>query len=373
LVTFFQIGLAKDNNPDNYYNPLNIQLELGFNSGYLENLLNDSTDIEDSYSTANVRALLYPQSNIELNLYTSYTYYGKSYDLSNSAVGVGGTFIPTGESSPLTFYLATDFNGRSYREDYKDFDNNNFSFISSIGYRLGPAFLRTGLSIKTTYYRHSETADRESYDLFAGINATLPGSFSLDIESGLSRMDFSFIPDSVGFMAVIPPFDDSSYADYHTDGHMNSFYISPRLSHSLGARTGLSFTFNHRNFYNSDDKVVIGSAINFISPWANIYEGQSYVLNLKTYLIPHMIVSGGAGYWEKTFFKTHMDDFYPVYEAQKRRDSQSRYYLNLERPVAIGEGLLKPVLSFEYSNNTSSFDLYEYSGIAMSLGVTYTF
>ena len=371
-IFFNSQGLAENKKPNDYYNPLDIRFEIGLNSGYVENLLNDSTNIEDSYSVVNARAFLYPHSNIELSLYTNYNYYGKLYELSNSVVGVGGTFILAGNSSPLTLLLSVDFNGRSYRENYMEFDNNNFSLISSAGYKWGSIFIRSGLSIKTTAYRYSQTADRESYEFFAGTNVILPGSNSLDIEAGYSVMDFSFISDTVEFL-FFPPFENWTYKDYHTKGSLNSFYISPRLSRPIGSKNGISFTFNLRRFSNGDDKVVIGSALNFISPWANIYEGQSYVLNFKTYMIPHAVLSVGAGYWKKTFLKTHIDDFIPVNESQKRYDEQNRLYVNLERPWPVGGSFLRPVLSFEYSHNNSSFNIYDYSGVTVSLGIMYKF
>ncbi len=359
-----------------YYNPLDIGLEFGLNSGYTNNLLTDSTDIEDQFTTTSVKLKLYPVSSVEFIFFGDYTYYGKRYKLSSLSKGIGLTYIPTKQSSRLSVYLSGSFNGRTYQDDYNEYDNNNFNLMTSIGYRFGQTLsCRSGILLTSTSYLYSDTPDRDSYEIFAGTNFTVFNNNSLDIEGGYSNIDLSFIPDTTGRMNLFPPM---TYADYHVKGSLRSFYISPRFSRPIGSKIGLNITFHHRRFINGDNAVVLGSALNFISPWAGIYEGQSYTINLKTTLIPRAVISAGFGYWKKTFLKTMELDSYPVYYAEKRHDEQNRLYFIIERPIYLNTGVvLKPRLLVEIANNNtttySMFNLYDYSSVSITGGFTCQF
>jgi len=382
LFTFlFCVNLSMAGSNFDYYNPLDIGLEVGVKNGYTNNLLADETELEDSYTTTSVGLRLYPVSFMELFVYFDYTYYSKMYTLSNRLMGIGTTIIPTRHDSPFSAYLSISFDGRIYdarfisNSRFTDFNNNNFNLLGSVGYQLKPTLsVRSGLSFKATSYLFHETTDRENLDFFAGFNLTFFGKNSFDFEAGISRMNFSYMPDTVTILDVGPRFD-KTYEDYHIDGHINSFYFSPRFSRPLGEKIGLNLTFHHRGFYNSDQAVVIGSALNFISPWTGIYEGQSYSFNLKIRFSPRMIVSAGFNHWNKTFLKTHENDLYYVSDAEKRKDKQNRVYFIIEHPLLFKAGnSLKPVVTIDITDNNSSFDNYSYySVVSVSGGVTYQF
>jgi len=90
--------------------------EIALNGGYTGNLLNDSTDLKDSYSTTQASLNYYPISTMEVNLSSEYTYYSKTFSLSNFFYSGEITYIPTGKDSPVSVYLSGRYDRTRYRE-----------------------------------------------------------------------------------------------------------------------------------------------------------------------------------------------------------------------------------------------------------------
>jgi len=348
----------------------------GVNGGYIGNLYLDSNDVEDSYSTTQASFKYYPLSQIEIDLTGAYTYYSKKFDLSNFLYSGKITFIPTSEESPFSVYLSGAYDNVQYREKREDIDNNNSRWIASIGYRLSPVVnLRAGSRLTATRYPNSEDidADHEKYELFAGINLSLFGSNSVDIEAGLGRIDFVFLdPDT----EIVKPPGFGLPAEI-LEGNLRLYYISPRFSRPLGSRTGLSISYTYRQFTNPDEVLIFGFATEFLSPWASIYEGSSVTVKLKSYMIPRMVVTTGAGYWDKTYLTALEEWINPAYGGKewrrsKRQDYFTRLYISLQRPVSFGmSGMLKPTVTVDYSHNNSSDEGYDYSGTTVSVAIVY--
>lgn len=218
-------------------------------------------------------------------------------------------------------------------------------------------------------------ADYEQYELFTGFNLVVYGSNSLDIETGWGFTSFTFIDDALKFFDYVHP--KASLRD----GRFRSFYVSPRFSRPLGSKTGISVTYTYRHFTGADHSVVLGYGTGFLSPWASVFDGSSISAQLKSYLIPRMVVSAGAGYWDKTYLKTMERVFNEAYSGwewpapnvvKPRKDYFTRWYFSIQRPVAFGaSGILEPTVTVEYSHNCSSLDTYDYSGTTISAGLVY--
>ncbi|MCP4706357.1 MAG: hypothetical protein GY865_17300 [candidate division Zixibacteria bacterium] len=375
LLTAISVMANQKSGQAEYYNPLDLGLEFNINRGFTSNLLTDSSDVEDSYTTSSLRLKMYPVSTLEVILFGDYSNYVNTSNLNGFSKGVSFTFIPTNQNSNLSSYLSVSFSGRTYKEDLRDFNNNSFKLMTSNGYRLGKAFsVRTGVKLESTSYLYSDSPDKDSYEIFVGTNFTPLGSNSFDIEVGYTGLRYSFIPDTTYMLTDSPT---GSYDYFHVKGDLFSYYISPRLSRPIGSKTGISITFHHREFYNGDNAVVLGSAVNFISPMGNVYEGQSLTVAIKTKLVPKMIISGGFGYWKKSFLRTMViTDLYPASFAEKRNDEQNRIFVIIERPIYFKSGgSLKPKLQFDIINNNttsiSMFELYDYSSFSINASLTY--
>ncbi|MFQ6009318.1 MAG: hypothetical protein ACE5K8_10265, partial [Candidatus Zixiibacteriota bacterium] len=322
----------------------------------------------------------YPFSNMEVDLTSQYTYYSKTFNLSNLLYSGEITFIPTGENSSVNVYLSGKYDRTLYRDKFESFDNANIRLTAALEYVIKPWLrLRTGSKFTVTRYVNADSvdADHEKYDLFAGLNIVAFGSNSLDIESGWGTTNFSFVDDTVQPSIEFTPGSSK--------GSFNSFYISPRISRPLGSRTGISVTYTYRHFTGADHSVVAGYSTGYLSPWATIYEGSSVTLQLKSHLVPQMIVTTGIGYWDKTYLKTRdrvwgviqggsfwYEGWIYANEASPRKDYFTRLYLSLRRPISFGVGgLIEPTLTIGYSENRSSLDVYDYTSTTFTVELIY--
>ncbi len=367
----------------------NLNIEAGIRGGYSENLFSDATDTEDSYSTTRAITNFYPLSNFELNLSGEYTLYNETGSLDNLLYAVKASYIPTSEESRFSVFLSGSFDKVGYRnESSKDFDNQNLGFTGSVGYLISDRIqLRTGARILGTQYKNSTAVDvdHQKYEWFGGINYSFLGSNALDVEFGYGILDFMFISSAI---RILPP----EPIDSMFNGSLGSFYVSPRYSRPIGKRTGISLAYTYRNFNESDhDEIVVLGSTKFLSPWSTIFDGQSIRLNIKTYLVPHAVVSTGIGYWEKTYLRTlesgRFDYEYAPSETGRRRDYMTRLFFSIERPIKFGQtSVIEPTLTLDYSDNNSTdpnvleyptraIDVdpnrYDFTGLTITIGLTY--
>ncbi|UCD17927.1 MAG: hypothetical protein JSV44_03205 [Candidatus Zixiibacteriota bacterium] len=347
-----------------------IKIDLGVSGGYVQNLLKDSSDLEDSYSTTTAKFNIYPIRSLEFNVLAEYTYYGKTYNLSNFVGGIGFRFIPTSRNSPVSLYLSGNLNERKYRELFKGFDNRGTELVIGMVHRLSPGIHhRTGVSFRSSSYLDSDIADQKNYELFTAWNATFLGSNSLDCEIGFGVARYNSIREDI--FDVLPDPETGQVDDtIYIERNLCSFYISPRLSRPIGSKIGLNLTFTHRDFLNSNEAIVYGSSNQYLSPWASVWEGQSITATIKTFLVPKFIITTGAGYRVKTFLKTLEQNQFAPWQAESHKEEESKSYLQLQRPIAFRSGLLiEPSVQIEYTHNFSLSRLYDYTDVSVSGGI----
>ena len=352
----------------------NFGIEAGISSGVTDNLLSDSTAASDTYTTTNAAINYYPLSMVELQLHSDYTYYSDLFGLSNFSGGGRVAVIPTGEDSPISVYLSSGYSLRLHRDDFEQFDNNNFDATASLEYRLQETVrLRAGAIFRGTAYVRDDAGDKESLDFFGGINASFLGRNSFDLEFGYGTASLSFI--DAGRTSFIPLL---SPQDSLVDGHLNFLYVSPRYSRPIGSRSGFNITLNGRFLSKIDDIVVFGFSTGYLSPWASIWDGIAVSLNFKTFLLPGFTTTAGVGYWDKEYLKTIelSENGYlnPLFkdEITTREDEQVRVYFGFQRPFVTKSGMVfEPNLRVEYANNVSTAPLYDYHDLRVTFGLTF--
>ena len=355
-----------------------------------QNLLRDSSDQDDTYSTASLSADIYPVSIARLNLLSEYTRYGNLTGLSNFLYGVGATVIPLSDSADFVIFASANARRRSYEDDAADtlssgadqFNNADYDALASIGYNLTNSIqLRSGAAFRLSGYTLDEIADKNNYDLFLGGNLTLPWSNVVDVEAGLSHGNFQYIIDSA---RVYPIREERAY-DVLTDGDLSATYYSVRLSRPLGTTSGLSLVFSRRTFYNYEDRAIVyGYSTGLLSPWVNSYEGNAIQARVKTFAIPGVIITGGFSYSDREHHKTLERGYNPLTGApmigifgtafaKDRTDVNRRGFITIQVPIAAGSGaVLEPMLRIEGANNSSTIPVYTYSDITATLGITYS-
>jgi len=209
----------------------------------------------------------------------------------------------------------------------------------------------------------------------------------LDLETGFSTGNYSYV-DSAAFLAgttmpsrrIIPgtEYDDSVV----TDGTLSSVYFAPRLSFGLGRRTGVTMTYSYRSFLDRNDNACIyGLSSTYLSQWNTDHEGSAFTISVKTYLVPHFILSAGMGYFDKQYLnaleRIQIGNLVPPpgvgipQAVVDRNDKQTRLYVSAQLPCANRTGpMLEPSLQIEYTRNKSSVYLYDYDDVTVTAGLS---
>lgn len=347
----------------------NVLFEAALNGGYTDNLLSDSTGLIDKYSVASGMVRWYPVSTLELSVNGDWTLYDRVAAMSNRLGRIGLTYIPLKATSRLSVYASGAFDGRRYHSELSYYDLNTLDSRITTGYRFGEvATVRWGVGFRSYSYLATESGDREMLETFVGLNCTPFGRNSLDIEAGYGRMDYEHVKSDLIF--VNPQYPERSLVG----SKLKSFYVSPRWSRPLDAKNGISVTFSYRTFMNTDEGIVFGSSIGLLSPWTAVWEGTSIAATLKSYLIPQAITTLGCGYWNRHHLPTIESDNFPIVMGRERDDDQVRAFLQVMRPFTTGGGqLIQPRLTLEYTNNNSSNELFEYSAMVISTGISFRY
>jgi len=351
------------------------RLEFGTKAVYTSNLLTDSSSKADFYFTNNASVNFNPLPFVELNLNGLHKAHKETARYDTRMGGIGLTFIPIKEGSSLSLYSKVIFNGSRFGKSLENFNSNTFSVRTSAGYWFHEAVrLRLGFFYQDNAYTSSDVMDRKSYEVYSGVNLTLFGANSLDIEAGFADAKYLYISPNDLHNPVNPDVIDAALKFVtFSEGHLESFYISPRFSRPIGSKSGMSITFTYKEFPSLEEGVVYGASTENLSPWAEVWQGRSISASFKTYLVPRTIVSAGIDYYSKSFLKIH-DDLNQVFYSKDtgRKDEQTKLSLSIKRPIA---GILgfsgEPSLSIDWMNNTSSKLLYDCSAITINLGIKF--
>jgi hypothetical protein len=361
-----------------------VAFDLGTSQAYTNNLFQDTNNIEDHYATANASLKVYPLSILELNGRTDYTLYRTNTELGNYAFGGSATFIPLSEEARFSLYVSAGVDKRSYGEVFETVNNVRSDLRTALGYRLSPqARLRCGVLYRIEDYPNFEAADKRSADLYAGTNLTFLGSNSFDLETGFSLGKVTYA-DTLYYEPFIwkdfisirnVPVSDATPLESKENLHY--FYISPRYSRPLGSATGLNITFQYRALGDLDESYVIGYSVETISPWASTWGGYSLTGSLKTYLLPHCVLTTGVGYWwHKKYFRALGENEHGGWRIPEdnRKDDQIRAYLSVQRPIVTAGGTsIQPNIRLEYTDNSSTDAVYEYTGLTVTASVNASF
>ena len=374
------------------------KVEVGLNGGYTDNLIQDSSARQDTYSISSLDLNIYPLSFTEINLKSEYTYYSQNFGLSNLLYGGGITIIPTNQHSPFALYISTNYSDRDYRDNNdttinrNEFNSNDFNTVLSLGYKISQIWaIRTGMVYQLTGYNHEEVTDKKTLKLFAGTNLTLLKSNSFDFEIGYNTGNLEYINAWRTIMdTIIVPTGGIRREDAYSilrDGDLKSYYYSIRLSRQLYQKNGISLTYSHRSFMDkNEDAILYGYSSGIISPWGSEYEGDAILINAKSYMVPGLIIKAGFGYFDRAYYNTLEEELVedpflmetvPVLSTiytQERNDEQRKYYISIQKPFLTKSGFkFEPSINLVYTKNTSSIKVYDYSDFSLSSGINIRF
>lgn len=359
-----------------------VAVDLGIKEIYTNNLRKDSSDYEDWFTTRSVALKVYPLSTIEVSLGYDDAVYRKSNELNSVGGQASIGFVPTSEHSILSVYLESRLDLRYYHEDSRDNDNRgvHLSAVADFHPPVLPMSLRGGVIFSSSKYPRSDDLDKETVDLVGGLNWVFLGRNSLDIEAGASFATATFL-DTLGYdtqkeeRVVIfnHPYDLTT--PDQLDGNLRMFSVSPRYSRPLDfLQSGLSILYSYQKICNIRRRFIQRPSQESLSPWVSIWEGWSIGFELKSYLVPRMIVTTGSTYWDKEYYSTLGANENSVWISDiVRMDLKRRTFLTLERPVTIDtDHVLKPTLTVDYTNNTSADPRYTYTDWSVTLSLSTT-
>ncbi|MFH1699611.1 MAG: hypothetical protein ABIE07_03405 [Candidatus Zixiibacteriota bacterium] len=371
-----------------------ISIDFSASTKSSSNLLQDSSSTYDACSITSAIVDYIPLPSLKVSLSGEQTYYRETIGLSNIFGRFNVTYIPLSEISRFSLYFAASLNGRKYHSDFSGVDNN-FGEVKLIGgFQLNPRFhIRGGLSFRSTVYINTGNDYKRDFDFIMGINAVLPMQTSFDFEAGYGRTNYLYKDANLtgdGWPLSRPdlpepiPYDIMWIKDIaDTKDDLWVLYLSPRLSRSLGRKTGLNLIYTIQNFQNYRGGFLWDISTGYLSPWATVWEGQSASVNIKSFAIPGLIVNTGYGHWNKRFLTTSnrydADGLDRTYlevktEDKPREDSVNRFYLSLQCPVKLNhEYLIEPVLNIEHMNNNSNKPLYNFDDYSITTGVSFRF
>ncbi len=359
----------------------NVDFELNLSGNRTSNLVDDSSETYDGYFVNSARLNLYPLPFAEINVKGEYSHYNRTEAIRNYMLGAGVSVIPIGDTAGTAVHLALDFETRDYKSDSLNFNTtDDWTITTAIGRQLrSTTHLRGGVKFKKKHYSGSDVDDKNTFEVFTGANFTLFGSSSLDIEAGLVTGNIVYV-DAVEYPGTRPSKAIASGAEYAdsvvSEGNLSSFYLSPRYSFRIGARTGASVALFHKWFADVPDNAAIYGFSVTTSPWAGEYEGNGITLMLKSYLVPALIFRGGVGYFDKHYVD-HIE--HPVgvpvlsipISVMPREDEQYKAYVAVQLPFTDRRGLfVEPQVQLEYTDNSSSIPVYDYTDFTISLGLT---
>lgn len=366
----------------------NVDFELNLSGNRTSNLVDDSSETYDGYFMNSAKLNIYPLPFAEVLIKGEYSHYNRTEAIRNYMLGAGLSVIPIGDTAGTAVQLSFDFETRDYKSDSLNFNTtDDWTITGAVGHRLNPAtHLRGGVKFKKKHYSGSEVDDKNTYEIFTGANFSMFGSSSLDIEAGVvaGNLIYLDIQDYLGNRPYKTISSGTEYADsIVSDGNLNSFYLSPRFSFRAGQKTGISFTLFHRAFIDEpDDGAIYGFSVT-TSPWSNEYAGNGATLMFKTYVVPRFVISGGAGYFDRQYVdhieRVILDPVnYPNLKTltipqsvMPREDEQYKAYVGIQLPFTDRRGLfVEPQLQLEYTDNSSTISVYEYTDWTVSLGLT---
>ncbi len=349
-----------------------IGFEFGASGGYTDNLFFDSSRINDSYVTPYISVNIYPTGSLEVAASGSYTAYRRTADLGSGLVGAGVTYIGYSDDNPFSIMLAGEMSARRYGDLYAEYDHNQGGASVALKYRLTDRIcLKSGAAGSIKEYVNAITGNNRGFGMYAGVNASLPGDNSIDIESGF---DITHFPDLV---PELPQVMVPGWAPDDVQNRLPTYYYSIRASRPLAPHTGLSLEYAARHFVGDDDVVTYGLSIDNLSPWTAFWEGQAVSARIKSFIIPHMIVSTRLAYRDISFMDALDFDirtFVGNFGIRSRDDEQYLLNVSLLRPIATsGNGIATPSMNITFIDNHSTHPLYEYTSVSVSLNVNIEF
>ncbi|MBU0984264.1 MAG: hypothetical protein KKA42_10375 [candidate division Zixibacteria bacterium] len=338
--------------------------------GYQENLFNDSSSIGDKYASFGTNVKYYPSSSVQLAGAAQYNAYATYGDLSNLAAEASATVIPTPASSALTLALRGRLALRKFGAGYQLYDQLGSTAGANLSYRLTSRLhLQSSTSYGWSSYTNADYGSSRNIDASAGIHATLPGANAVAVRFDFARQTFDQPKSTEEGNGHVHLADEKNAETFDVTG------LLVRFSRPLSARTGINLSYGQRQLHVDNDLTVLSYTIDYLSPWADLWEGISLSGTIKHFFPGQWITEFSAAYFDKDFVDVAEpdDDTGDTYWQDSRRDKLTALSLTVSKPVTMSNSrTITPSLSLGYRNNQSSSAFFNYEDVRGSFSVKFT-
>ena len=331
---------------------------LSLQEGYNSNIYYNSTEKSSSVTSFSSDLIFYPSDAVELSIFGDYIFYPSANELSNYLLGGSFTFIPTDDYSKSKITIYTTGSTLRYQDIFEIYSNNYAGASCSWQYSLTPAItISSGVSANYFDYPNTEAVTDFNYSFFGGFNVTFLKNNALNFDISYLEQEFSYNTfDTIGSFQRLRPVENKdtfSSTDY-----------SVRFSRPLDIRTGFNCSYQKRSFDANQEFTYTGFELDYLSPVASLWNGDMYSAGLKRFLPFQIIGNLKMTYTEKTY--TQISDF-------KRVDIRRSADINLQKTYLSENRMIIPQLQVRYLSQSSTFNLYDYSLIDLSLSATLMF
>jgi hypothetical protein len=335
-----------------------IVVETIISGGYQDNLFSDSNSVGDEFTSIEARIKYYPSASTQISAGARYDAFASHGDLSNINGNLSVSIIPTPETSPISLALTGGLAYRKFGSIYKLYDQANVS------YRLiSWAHLQSSISYLNNSYSNSDFGSNRGFDFSTGVNLTILGSNTFAFRVDYSRHSFNQ-------PTLIP--ETTNKSQFNNQDKSETFEITGvilRYSRPVGDRTGLKISAGYRRLHVNNDYTVIGYTIDYLSPWADLWEGISFSSGLKHFFPKQIITELSFAYFDKSFVDV-IELGENTGETYWRDDRLTTLSLTISRPVSMQSGkLLTPSFYLGYRNNQSSIGFFDYDDILATISL----
>lgn len=341
--------------------------ETSVGSGYQGNLFNDSNSIGDAYASAGLLLKYYPSSAIQIAAGARYNGFARYDDLSNFTGDLSLTIIPTKATSPFSVSFSGSLSTRSFGLLYELYDQNGAAANMNLGYRLAPwLYWQSSVSYLNTSYQNSDYGSSRAVDVGSGFNVSFLGSNSIALKFDYSKrlLDQPILIE--GDTSFIIADNQSESETFEVTG------LTLRYSRPLGEKTGMNLSVGHRKLHVNQDYAVLGYTIDYLSPWSELWEGESFSSGLKHIFSNQIIGEFSFAYYDKNYVDVIelVETSDETYWREVRIDQLTTLSAAFSKSFSMPENKqLTPSMSISYRNNSSTSDYFDYNNLQLSFSL----
>ena len=339
--------------------------------GHQGNLFNDSLSVSDSYTSFGADIFIYPSSSVQIAGHGVYNAYKSIEGLSNFNGGGSIMIIPTEATSPVSLMLLGEVTHRQFGELFSLYDRTAFTGSAAVGYwPAGFIMLKSRISYMAENYENSDYSSSRGIEVVGGFNITAFGSNAFDAEVGFTRRLFEQLP-----LEEVSSANGRSGQDDNV-GTFSTIDYSLRYSRPLGERTGLKITALHRQLYYSEYRSVACYTIDYLSPWAQLWHGSGISAGIKHIFNHQVTLAINGEYINKSFIDAidYGADETEGYQLNPREDTNLALYAALSKSISVGSGArLVLTTKIGWTENSSSYDLFDYNAFSASISINMKF